>query len=103
MLAGLLCQAVFLLFAVAVVAFAASLARSTLGIIGIALAVLLVLPITGVASVVHDWLPTTLVNAPVDLLATAHLGDYLPALTVTAVATPVLLVAAVARLRRREV
>lgn len=103
MVAGLLCQAVFLLFAVAVVAFAASLARGALGTIGIALAVLLVLPIAGVVGVVHDWLPTTLVNAPVDLLGTVSLGDYLPSLAVTVVAIPVLLVAAVERLSRREV
>lgn len=103
LLAGLLCQAVFLLFAVAVVAVAASVARGTMGTIGTALAVLLVLPILGVASAVHDWMPSTLVNAPVELLARADLGDYVPALAVAAVATPTLLAIAVARLRRREV
>lgn len=102
MLAGLLCQAVFLIFAVTVVACAASVARRTMGAIGIALAVLL-LPVAGVASAVHDWLPSTLVNAPVELLATASLGDYVPALAVAALATPTLLALAVVRLRKREV
>jgi ABC-2 type transport system permease protein len=103
MLAGLVCQAVFLAFAVAVVALAASLARSTLGTIGIALGLLLVLPIAGIAGVLHDWLPTTLVNAPVDLLTITRPSDYLPTLAVTAAVTPAVLFAAVARLRRREV
>ena len=103
MLAGLLCQAGYLLFAVAVVAVAASVARRTVGTIGIALAVLLLLPIAGIASAVHDWLPSTLVTAPVELLGTASLRDYLPALAVAAMATPTLLALAVLRLRRREV
>jgi ABC-2 type transport system permease protein len=100
---GLVCQAVFLAFAVAVVALAASLARTTLGTIGIALGVLLVLPVAGAVGALHDWLPTTLVDAPVDLLTSTHLSDHLPTLAVTVVATPALLYAAVARLRRREV
>lgn len=59
MLAGLLCGSVYLIFAVAVVTAAASVARSTLGTVGIALAALLVLPILGSLTALHSWLPST--------------------------------------------
>ncbi len=102
-LAGVLCESVYLVFAVAVVAAAASVVRTTLATVGAALGVLLLLPIAGLVGVLHDWLPSTLVNAPVELLGTAGLSDYLPALVVSAVASVLLLVLAVTRLRRREV
>jgi ABC-2 type transport system permease protein len=102
MLAGLLCQAVYLAFVVAVVAWAASLVRGTLATVGAALGLLLVLPVIGILRVLHDWLPSTLVSAPVQLLAGDTLADYLPALAVASLATVVLLAAAVRRLRARE-
>ena len=103
MLAGLLCESVFLAFAVAVVAASASFARSTLGTVGIALAALIVLSLVGTIGAVHDWLPSTLSGATVELLSTTQLSDYAASL-LTAIAASVLLVAvAVARLGRREV
>ncbi len=71
-LAGILCGAAYLAFAVAVTALAASMARSTLATVGIALAVLLLLPTVGTFHAIANWLPSTLVNAPVGLVSGAH-------------------------------
>ena len=102
MVQGWLCGAVYLVFAVAVVAAAASMARTVLGTVGIAVAFLLLLPLAGTVSIVHPWLPSSLATAPVDLLGTAVLGDYLRTLGVAVVATAVLLALAVHRLQNRE-
>lgn len=101
-LAGVLCGASYLAFAVAVTALAASLVRSTLAATAITLGVLLVLPIVGAVRAIHDWLPSTLVNAPVDLLTGSHLSRYLPTFAVTVVASAAALTVAVFRLRARE-
>lgn len=103
MIAGIICGCMYLAFAAAVTAFAASVVRGTLATVGVALAVLLLLPIAGLFGAIHDWLPSTLVNAPVDLLTGASLPHFLPALGVTAAATVALLALAVVRLRTREV
>lgn len=104
MLGGILCGTAYLAFSVAVTALAASVVRSTLATVGIALAVLLVLPIAGAFRSIHDWLPSTLANAPVDLVSGAHqLPHYLPALAVAAAASAAALAAAVLRLRAREI
>ena len=100
---GLLCGSAYLVFVVAVVCAAASMARNTLGTVGIALAFLLLLPLAGTSSAVHEWLPSTLVSAPVDLLHTAQLSDYAPALVAAATASAALVTLAVERLKRREV
>jgi ABC-2 type transport system permease protein len=99
---GILCQSTFLVFAIAVVSLSASLARGTLGSIGIAFAILLFLPLLGTIGAMHDWLPTTLASAPVGLLNGASIGDYAPALAAALVLTPLLLTWAVMRLRRRD-
>jgi ABC-2 type transport system permease protein len=104
MLAGILCGAAYLAFAVAVTALAASMVRSTLATAGIALGVLLVLPVAGTFHAIDNWLPSTLVNAPVDLLNGAHhLPHYLPTLGVTVVVSAAALAIAVLRLRAREI
>lgn len=102
MLAGMLCGCGYLVFAVAVTAGAASVVRGTLGTVGLTLAVLLLFPIAGTFHVIHDWLPSTLASAPVDLLSGTGLPHFFPALAVTALASAALLAAAVARLRTRE-
>ena len=102
-LAGVLCGALYLVFAVAVVTAAAALARKTVGIVGIALSALILMSIAGSLGVLHDWLPSTLVGAPVALLTTTTLMDYLPAMAVTVAAAVALVVLAVVVLRRREV
>jgi ABC-2 type transport system permease protein len=104
MLAGIGCGAVYLAFAVAVTALAASSVRNTLATAGIALAVLLLLPIAGTAHAVEPWLPTTLATAPGDLLTRAHpLSHYLPTFAVAVVAGAAALAVAVLRLRAREI
>ncbi len=51
----------------------------------------------------HDWLPSTLADAPVALLSTTALMDYLPAMVVTVGAIAGLTAAAVLGQRQREV
>ena len=97
--AGLLCESVYLIFAVAVVTAAASFARGTLGI---ALAVLIVLSIVGSVGAFHDWLPS-LSGATVELLSNASLSDYTASLLVAVASSAVLVWLAVVRLHRREV
>ena len=103
MFAGLLCGSAFLIFAVSVAVAAASVARSTLAAVGVTLGVLLGLPLLGLAGPLHPWLPSTLLTAPVALLAHASLSDYLPALGSAAVGSALLLALATSRLARREV
>lgn len=102
MFAGMLCGCGYLVFAVAVTAGAASVVKGTLGTVGLTLAVLLLLPIVGTFHVIHDWLPSTLAHAPVDLLSGTPLPHFFPALAVTVLASAALLAAAVARLGTRE-
>jgi ABC-2 type transport system permease protein len=103
MLAGIGFGAAYLAFAVAVTALAASIVRSTLGTVGLTLVLLLILPLAGVYHPIHDWLPSTLVGAPVSLLTGAHMAHFVPALGVTIAASAVALVLAVRRLHAREV
>jgi ABC-2 type transport system permease protein len=101
-LAGIGCGAIYMVFAVAVTALAASLARSVIGTIGIALAILILLPIAGSIHAIDNWLPSTLVNAPVDLVGSEHLAHFIPALAVTVAATAAAVCFAAYRLARRE-
>ena len=104
MLGGMLCGAVYLAYAVAVTALAATIVRGTLGTVGIALAALLLLPIASAYRPISNWLPSALANAPVDLLnGTHHLSHFVPAFAVTAVVSAVALAIAVQRLRLREI
>lgn len=103
MLAGLLCGSAYLIFAVSAVTAAASLARSTLGTVGITLGALLALPLLGMIGPLHAWLPSTLVTAPVALLSTSALADYVPALLIAALSTPTLLTVATLRLAQRDI
>jgi ABC-2 type transport system permease protein len=104
MLAGMLCGAVYLAFAIAMTVLAASLVRSTLATVGVTLAVLLGLPIAGTFRPVDNWLPTTLANAPVDLLTGTHqLSNYLPTFGVTVAMSAAALAIAALRLRTREI
>jgi ABC-2 type transport system permease protein len=100
---GLLCGSVYLVFAVAVTAAAASLARSVLGTVGVALGFLLLLPVAGVLPSVHSWLPSSLAGAPVDLVAAGGFAGHLRAVAVALVAAAALLGLASHRLQRREI
>jgi hypothetical protein len=99
---GFVCGTAYLTFAIAVTAAAAAVARTVLGTVGIAIGILLVLPVLGSFSVLHDWLPSSLASAPVELLGPTGLADYLPAFGVTGVACAGLLLFAAQRLAHRE-
>ncbi len=101
-LAGIGCGAVYMMFAVAVTALAASLARSAIGTVGTALAILIVIPIAGSIHAIANWLPSALVNAPVELVGSEHLAHFIPSLAVTAAASAAAVWFAVFRLARRE-
>lgn len=106
MLAGLLCGAVYLAFAVAVTALAAALTKTTVAAVGITLAILLALPLLADVHAISTWVPSALIGAPADLASSppAHgLVHYLPALGVSAVAGALALAAAVVLLRKREI
>jgi ABC-2 type transport system permease protein len=102
MVLGTLLGALFLCFAVAVVALASALVRSMLATVLIALGVLLSLPLVGIIPAVQPWLPSHLVNAIVALVDGAPASDYLRAAIVTAITIPALLAIASWRLDRRE-
>ena len=106
LLAGMLCAAVYLVFAVAVTALATSLTTSTVAAVGITLAILLAaLPLLGTVNAISSWVPTALVGAPADLVAspsTYGLAHFVPALGVGAAAGALALAAAVRQLRARE-
>ncbi|HEY1639530.1 MAG TPA: hypothetical protein VGG35_02480 [Streptosporangiaceae bacterium] len=103
-LAGMACGVAYLAFAVALTVLAASVARATIGATGIALAVLLLIPVAGAIRVIGRWLPSSLVGAPAGLTGGAHpLSYYAPALIVTVVASGAIMAAGILRLRNREI
>ncbi|WP_034262716.1 hypothetical protein [Actinospica robiniae] len=104
MLAGMLCGTVYLAFAIATTALAASLVRSTVAITGTALVILLALPVLGMVHPIDLYMPSALVNAPVQLVdGTWSLTHFVPVLGVTVAASVGALALAVARLRAREI
>lgn len=101
--AGTALGALFLAFAIAVVALSASLARSVIATVGISLGVLLAMPIMGLVRGVGAWMPTQLAGALEGLLSGGTLGDYGRAVLVTVVGGLGALWWAAVRLERREV
>jgi ABC-2 type transport system permease protein len=99
---GILCGAVYLVFAVAVTAFAASLVRTVLGTVAVALAVLVGLPIASVFHPIASWLPSALVNAPAGLVSGTDLSHFGPTLGTAIAGTAAALTIAVYRLRGRQ-
>lgn len=96
--------ALYLGFAVAVVALAAGVARNAIGGGGIALAVLIALPILAqVLPSSEPWLPSTLVGAPTALADGDSPWSFLRPAIATLVATPLLLWSAERLLARREI
>lgn len=99
---GTLCGALYLVFAVAVVAVAASVTRQAITTILLAVGILLVLPILQVVAVLEPWLPSTLLGATTALLAGVPLTELFRAAAVTVAATGLLLLVAIRRLDARE-
>jgi ABC-2 type transport system permease protein len=102
LLAGMAFGALYLAFAVAVVACTAGLARSVIGAGGLALVVLIVLPIVGQIPAVEPWLPSALVGAPTAIADGEPAMDFLRAAVVAVAAAAGFLAAAVRLLARRE-
>jgi ABC-2 type transport system permease protein len=102
LVSGLVCGSLYLAFAVAVVACTAGLARTVIGAGGLALVVLIVLPILGQIPALEPWLPSTLVGAPTALAEGAPASDFVRAAVVTLAVTPALLAGSVRLLAHRE-
>lgn len=104
LLAGGLYGALYLGFAVATVALAAGLARSVIGAGGLALGVLIVIPIVGeVLPALEPWLPSALVGAPTAIADGEAPLSLLRSAGVAAAAAPLFLWGAERLLARREV
>ena len=100
----MICGVVYFTLATAVTAFAAALVRSTIGTVGIALGLLILLPIASVIRPIANWLPSALVGAPASLVNGSYqLPHFVPALAVAAAGIAVALAAAVRLLGRREI
>jgi ABC-2 type transport system permease protein len=102
MLLGMLLTSLYLAFAVAVTAFAASLARAPLVIVPVAAGMLIVVPLLGLIGALRDWLPSLLLGSLVGLVVGVPPVEYLRPALVTLAATAVLLWLATARLQQRE-
>ncbi|MGZ8605860.1 MAG: hypothetical protein ACXWXQ_02300 [Actinomycetota bacterium] len=93
----------YLAFAIALVAAASGLARSVIGVGGIALVVLIALPILGEVRILEPWMPSALVGSPTAIAEGGSAADFLRAAVVTIGATGALLWASAWLLARREV
>ena len=102
MLLGMLLTSLYLAFAVAVTAAAASFLRTPLAIVPVAAGVLIVVPLLGLVGALRDWLPSVLLGSLVGLAVGVPPVEYLGPAVVTIAATAVLLWLASARLERRE-
>lgn len=100
---GTLYISLYFMFVTAVVSFASSIVRSLMATVGLALGILILLPIAAVGSVTQ-WMPTTLPTALSDLLANKHMASYFikPSL-VAAGAIVLLLGGALWPLKTREI
>jgi ABC-2 type transport system permease protein len=102
MLAGITYGALFLIFAVAIVALAASIVRGVLAATGVALVFLIALAILGGLMPLGRWLPTHLAGAMSGLVRGEHVVDYLPAAATSLGVTLGALAAAIVLGARRE-
>ncbi len=102
-LVGALLGALYLAFAISVVAAMASFLRTALTTTFASIAVLLVLPALGILDAVASYLPSTLVSAVAAVPAGEPVGDYLRAIVVTMLVTVALVLVAVYRVGRREI
>ena len=101
---GTVLVCLYLVFVVAVVAAAASLVRSVLGVVATSLAVLLALPLLAMVPAIAEWVPSALVGAQAALARSpeAATAPYAGAAGVTVATTAALLSFATWRLGRRE-
>jgi len=102
MIVGVLLWWEYLLFAVSVVAVAASIVRSQLSVVLAALAILVALGVMALVRGVGPWLPSFLVGAPVGLLTGRTSSEFVRAAVITPVVAVGLVWYASKRLERRE-
>ncbi len=102
MLAGIGFGMLYLAFAVAVVAAAASRTAGVLGAVIVTILVLLGMPLLGLVDVIGRWLPSNLVGALDGIPRGGDSADYLPAAAVTLALIPSLLWLTVRWSRARE-
>ncbi len=95
--------ALYLVFAIAVVAAASGVARSVIGAGGLALGVLLLLPALAQVPALEPWSPSALVGAPTAIATGDPATSFLRAAAVTLASAVVLVWAAIRLLARREV
>ncbi len=94
--------AVYLGFAIAVVATAGSIVRSQVAVVFLTLAILLVLPMLAMIEPLRVWLPSELLTAVIALVEGVPATEYLRATVVAVLATAGLLALTMVRLDRRE-
>ncbi len=99
---GTVFGAVYVAFAVAMVAAVAGFTRSVIATVFTAVGVAILLPVFGLFPSVNRFLPSRLINAVVEMSAGAPFSDYVPALLVATFVTPALLWLAARRLAARE-
>jgi ABC-2 type transport system permease protein len=100
--AGSVFGALYLGFAIAVVACTAAVARSVIGAGGIALVVLILLPLLAQVPALEPWMPSTLVGSPTALAQGDPATDFLRAAGVSVLASVALVWAAARLLAGRE-
>ena len=99
---GAVLSVAYLVFVVAVVAFASTVTRSSLATVGLSLCMLFVLPLLAIYEPVGRWAPSTLAGSFGGMLDGKGLGGYWRALASAGVLVPAMLVTARFRLARRE-
>jgi ABC-2 type transport system permease protein len=102
MAAGMAFGSVYLLFAVAVVAFAGSALKNVLPTVIVTLTVLLLLPLIGLIPVFEEWLPSHLVGALDGLVRGGEATDFIRSLLVTLAGTLALQYGTIRLLARHE-
>lgn len=103
LLLGTVFELVYLAFAVATVAAAATFTRGTLATVGTATVVLVVvLPLAGALAPLRDWVPSTLMRAPAGLLTDGSVHGYLGPAAVSVAGAAALIAFAAWRAGRRE-
>lgn len=100
---GIALEGLYLLFACAVAAAACGVVRGSLAATGLSVGALLALPIAGSIGRAGHWLPSDLVGSMSQLAMGHGAGEYRAAALASLGATAVLLMAAIASLRRREI
>lgn len=99
---GGLFGALYMVFAVTVVAVAASISRQAVTTVLLSVGLLVMLPVLQAVPAIEPWLPSKLLGATTALLADVPVSEVLKSAAVTLVVVPALLALAVRRFDARE-